>query len=268
MASAFRILGEGQLSLTKFLLRDRSPRRSAELQGDARASPRADASGDRSLRLLEPVDGHARLHGTGGEPGVERRLARPGRSGARAAAAVHGVRAARRDATCGCSARAVWSSEAHRAPSIRTRRRVSPADAAFRDWPLVVLTEEPARAAASSMNFLWTTFTRFEPAADIHAAERRIVRNHIAYSAPIVIDARLKPGFPKELSCDEDDGAHGDAQVEGIFSVDERSRWAIRRKRRSRLRFSQGRLQRLVQRVRNGERERCDDGVEPVAAAR
>jgi 4-hydroxybenzoate decarboxylase subunit C len=46
------------------------------------------------------------------------------------------------------------------------------------------------------MNFLWTTFTRFEPAADIHAAGRRIVRNHLAYEAPIVIDARLKPGFP------------------------------------------------------------------------
>ena len=77
------------------------------------------------------------------------------------------------------------------------------ADPAFRDWPLIILTEEPARAAASTMNFLWTTFTRFEPAADIHAAERRIVRNHIAYSGPIVIDARLKPDFPKELVCDE-----------------------------------------------------------------
>ncbi len=54
------------------------------------------------------------------------------------------------------------------------------------------------------MNFLWTTFTRFEPAADIHAAERRIVRNHIAYRGPIVIDARLKPGFPKELACRDD----------------------------------------------------------------
>ena len=49
------------------------------------------------------------------------------------------------------------------------------------------------------MNFLWTTFTRFEPAADIHAADKRIVRNHIAYRGPIVIDARLKPTFPKEL---------------------------------------------------------------------
>ena len=68
----------------------------------------------------------------------------------------------------------------------------------------MVVTDEPARAAASPMNFLWTTFTRFEPAADIHAAGRRIVRNHVAYRAPIVIDARLKPGFPKELTCRDD----------------------------------------------------------------
>ena len=74
---------------------------------------------------------------------------------------------------------------------------------AFREWPLVVLTDDPARAAKSPMNFLWTTFTRFEPAADIHAASKRIVRNHVALSGPILIDARLKPGFPDELHCDE-----------------------------------------------------------------
>jgi len=68
----------------------------------------------------------------------------------------------------------------------------------------VVFTDDAARAARSEMNFLWTTFTRFEPAADIHAPSREIVRNHIAYRFPIAIDARLKPGLPKELSCDSD----------------------------------------------------------------
>ena len=33
------------------------------------------------------------------------------------------------------------------------------------------------------MNFLWTTFTRFEPAADIHAAATRVVRNHVVHDA-------------------------------------------------------------------------------------
>jgi hypothetical protein len=30
------------------------------------------------------------------------------------------------------------------------------------------------------------------------------VRNHIAYDGPIVIDARMKPWYPKELACGED----------------------------------------------------------------
>ena len=40
--------------------------------------------------------------------------------------------------------------------------------------PLVVLSDEPLRATAIEMNFLWTTFTRFEPAADIHAAAQQV----------------------------------------------------------------------------------------------
>jgi hypothetical protein len=75
---------------------------------------------------------------------------------------------------------------------------------AFAGWPLLVLTDEPRRAARSAINFLWTTFTRFEPAADVHAASTRVVRNHLSYAAPILIDARLKPDFPKELTCRED----------------------------------------------------------------
>ena len=62
MASAFRILGEGQLSLTKFLLVTDRHVDLQELPGDARAHPRAHARRDRPLRVLEPVDGHARLH--------------------------------------------------------------------------------------------------------------------------------------------------------------------------------------------------------------
>jgi hypothetical protein len=73
---------------------------------------------------------------------------------------------------------------------------------AFRGWPLLVLTDEPKRAAASPMNFLWTTFTRFEPAADIHAASVRVIRHHLGYEAPVLLDARRKPSFPKELSAD------------------------------------------------------------------
>jgi hypothetical protein len=78
------------------------------------------------------------------------------------------------------------------------------AEPAFTGWPLIVVTDESRRATASAMNFLWTTFTRFEPAADIHAADRQISRNHVAYRGPIAIDARIKPWYPKELATDAD----------------------------------------------------------------
>jgi len=78
------------------------------------------------------------------------------------------------------------------------------ADPAFAAWPLVVMSDEPRRASASPMNFLWTTFTRFEPAADIHASSTRVVRHHLSYTPPIVIDARMKPWYPKEVGCDPD----------------------------------------------------------------
>jgi UbiD family decarboxylase len=68
----------------------------------------------------------------------------------------------------------------------------------FADWPLVILHDD-AQVAHNVADFLWATWTRFEPAADIHAAETTIRRQHLSYSAPIVIDARMKPGYPDEL---------------------------------------------------------------------
>ena len=75
-------------------------------------------------------------------------------------------------------------------------------DSQLKNWPLIVLCDSAKKCAKSPMNFLWTTFTRFEPAADIHGANTEVVRNHISYTPPIVIDARMKPWYPKELFCD------------------------------------------------------------------
>ncbi len=88
---------------------------------------------------------------------------------------------------------------------------------AFAGWPLVVVSDEPARATRSVTNFLWTTFTRFEPAADIHAADQRVVRHHISYEPPVVIDARMKPWYPKELSCRDDIAARVTARWREYF---------------------------------------------------
>jgi len=85
-------------------------------------------------------------------------------------------------------------------PELAARLAVDPALAA---WPLVILHDN-ASAARSTQDFLWSTWTRFEPASDIYAAETRVLRHHLSYTAPIVIDARLKPGFPKELVVRDD----------------------------------------------------------------
>ncbi|CAM3849984.1 UbiD family decarboxylase [Cohnella lubricantis] len=69
-------------------------------------------------------------------------------------------------------------------------------------WPLVILADDAAIADGQSA-FLWTTFTRFNPAHDIYAASEAN-RHHIAYGLPLVIDARMKPGYPDELFPRED----------------------------------------------------------------
>ncbi len=71
----------------------------------------------------------------------------------------------------------------------------------FSEWPLVILADDAAIAASSS-TFLWSVFTRFEPAGDIYAADAQIRRHHLCYSGPIAIDARMKPSYPEELVCD------------------------------------------------------------------
>jgi UbiD family decarboxylase len=200
MASAFRILGEGQLSLTKFLfVTDRTVDvRNFRVTLEhilARTQPETDLYVFSNLSM-DTLDYTGPVVNEGSK-GVWLGLGDPVRELPRhfsAPAAPAGVSDVR--VFCG-GCLVVGAPSYEEEPGAAARLA---ADAVFASWPLVVITDEPARAARSDMNFLWTTFTRFEPAADIHAADRRIVRNHIAYRGPVVIDARLKPWFPRELS--------------------------------------------------------------------
>jgi UbiD family decarboxylase len=205
MASAFRILGEGQLSLTKFLL---LTDRAVDLKDFTatlehvleRTQPQTDlyVLSNLSMDTLDytgPVVNE-------GSKGVWLGVGDPVRVLPREfhppAEPPRDVRAAR----AFCAGCLVVEAEPYGdAPDAPARLASHPA---FAGWPLVVLTDDAGRATRSVMNFLWTTFTRFEPAADIHAADRRIVRNHITYEPPIVIDARMKPWYPAEVSCRED----------------------------------------------------------------
>ena len=202
MASAFRILGEGQLSLTKFLLVLDRPRDLRDFRGTLqhlleRTRPETDlfVFANLSMDTLD-YTGPAVNEGS---KGVWLGLGEPVRELPRAFSAAQLPQGAR-DVQVYCPGCLVVGAPRHAdEPGAAARFASHPA---FRDWPLVVLSDEPARAARSDMNFLWTTFTRFDPARDIHAGRQSVVGNHVALGPPIVIDARLKPGFPAELSCD------------------------------------------------------------------
>ncbi len=204
MASAFRILGEGQLSLSKFLLVTdqhvdvRNFRATLE-HILARTRPETDLYVFSNL-AMDTLD-YTGPTVNEGSKGVWMGLGDPVRDLPRQFTAPE-LPAGVTDVRVFCGGCLVVG-----APSYQDERDVVAriaAAPAFASWPLVVVSDEPERATRSDMNFLWTTFTRFEPAADIHAADRRIIRNHIAYTAPVVIDARMKPWYPKELSCRED----------------------------------------------------------------
>jgi len=207
MASAFRILGEGQLSLTKFLfvtdqqvnLKDFPATLTHILK---RTHPETDLYVFANL-AMDTLD-YTGPQVNEGSKGVWLGLGEPVRVLPRTFTAPE-IPQGLSDVHVfvpGCLI--VGGPTYQEDPGAAARFAAHPA---FAGWPLVVLTDEPRRAAASPINFLWTTFTRFEPAADLHAAATTLRRHHVSYEAPILIDARMKPWYPKELFADEETAA-------------------------------------------------------------
>ena len=60
-------------------------------------------------------------------------------------------------------------------------------------FPLVVLVDDSSFTTASLRNFLWVTFTRSNPATDIHGFAATVRDKHWGCAGSLVIDARIKP---------------------------------------------------------------------------
>jgi UbiD family decarboxylase len=205
MTRAFRILGEGQLALTKFLLvtdrivdlRDFRATLTHVLER-THAETDLHVFADLSMDTLD-YSGPAINEGS---KGVWLGLGEPWRS------LPHELRPSTplpsdvRRVTVFSPGCLVIEGPAFASDPAAAERLAS--HPAFAGWPLLVLTDDCARTAASAVNFLWTTFTRFEPAADIHAGSTEVLRNHVIRHEPILIDARIKPWFPAELVADDD----------------------------------------------------------------
>jgi len=69
-------------------------------------------------------------------------------------------------------------------------------------FPLVVVVDDSLEASRSLNNWLWMTFTRSDPASDIHGVGAFTSKKHWGCVGPVVIDARLKPHMPPPLEED------------------------------------------------------------------
>ncbi len=202
LSAGFRILGEGQLALTKFLLLTDKPQ---------------DLRDFRSLfqHILERVEWHrdlfifsqtafdtldyasgkinhgskAILMGTGDQ---KRELAREFSGDL-----PKGVLKARPY----CGGCLVVEADSYESDKDLGERIAG--SGRFDAWQVVILHDDVS-FADSTEKFLWATWTRFNPATDIYAKAVNVKNNHIGYEAPIVIDARMKPWYPGVVEVRDD----------------------------------------------------------------
>jgi len=73
---------------------------------------------------------------------------------------------------------------------------------AINGFPLIVVVDDSKVAAQTLSNFLWTTFTRSNPATDVYGIESFFVDKHWGCFGSLVIDARSKPRHAPPLEED------------------------------------------------------------------
>ncbi|UQZ33303.1 4-hydroxybenzoate decarboxylase [Paenibacillus sp. PK3_47] len=204
LVSAFRILGEGQLSLSKLLLLTSEPvdlgdfpklletvlerfdpatdllvldNMSPDLPDDSSPKPSLGSKGI-IMGVGLPVRELPRSYDEGGLPGIT-------------------------DAIPYCGGCLAVSGASYEEDPELARRLITALREKETAWPLVILADNAAECAASQTSFLWSVFSRLHPADHIYAASE-VNRHHISYKLPIVIDARRKPNDPEELHPSED----------------------------------------------------------------
>lgn len=202
LSAGFRILGEGQLTLTKFLLLTDKPQDLRDFKWLfeyilARVEWQRDLFifSQTAFDTLDYASGKinhgskAIMMGTGES---KRELAREFRGDL-----PQGIRRA----VSFCGGCLVVEGESYSSDEDLADRVAK--SGKFDDWEMVVIHDN-ANVGESTERFLWATWTRFDPATDIFAKGVELKNNHVGYAAPIVIDARMKPWYPKEVEARAD----------------------------------------------------------------
>ncbi|MEJ7623076.1 MAG: UbiD family decarboxylase [Pyrinomonadaceae bacterium] len=197
LSAGFRILGEGQLTLTKFLLLTDTPQ---------------DLRDFKSLleHILARVDWHRDLH-IFSQTAFDTLDYASGKVNFGSKAILMGLGEAKRElaakfagalpagikrAEAFCGGCLVVEGDGYTSDEDLAGRIAT--DGRLKDWQMIVVHDK-IEYARSTEKFLWATWTRFDPASDIYALTTTMQNNHIGYAAPIVIDARMKPWYPKEV---------------------------------------------------------------------
>ena len=216
MVSGFRILGEGQLSLTKFLLLtdgalDLTDFRSVLTYILERADFRSDLYIFSNLSM-DTLD-YAGPALNEGSKGILLGMGEKIRdlTGDFSGDIPYGIRDVKVFSP-GCLVVSGHGFEHDRELPQRVASHKS-----FSKFPLIVLCDNAEIAAHTTESFLWTTFTRFEPAADIYGKEVALKRFHPSLTPPVVIDARMKPHYPPEVECDDETKALVDKRWREYF---------------------------------------------------
>jgi len=87
-----------------------------------------------------------------------------------------------------------WASAAHDVDDALAKfLREVPLSHPLHQFPLILLVDDAEFAARTLNNWLWVTFTRSNPAADIHGVAAFTRQKHWGCDGSLIIDARIKP---------------------------------------------------------------------------
>ncbi|MBI5141352.1 MAG: UbiD family decarboxylase [Nitrospirae bacterium] len=72
-------------------------------------------------------------------------------------------------------------------------------DDLINSFPLIIVADDSEFTARTTDNFVWTVFTRSDPARDVYGVGSFIEKKHWGCAGSLVIDARVKPGYAPPL---------------------------------------------------------------------
>ncbi len=197
LSAGFRILGEGQLSLTKFLLLTDKPQDLRDFRSVFEyILERVEWASDffifdrTSFDTLDYASGKINHGSKAMLVGVGERKRELRRE-------FHGaLPAGIKKAKVFCGGCLVLEADNYESDHDLGKRIAESSQ--FDDFQMVVL-HDSIKFAEAADQFLWATWTRFNPSTDIYAKSLTVANNHISYQNPLVIDARMKPWYPKEV---------------------------------------------------------------------